>query len=286
MKRILELVRHAGRVVLGKQRADRNLTVFEDDIFLVSYPRSGNTWTRFLLGNLLRPEDPVTFANVESRIPELYLFPNRVLTRLPRPRVLKSHEYFDPRYRKVIYIVRDPRDVAVSMYYYSIKRQNLPDGYPVGQFVPRFLAGEFLSDFGTWADHVLSWVGTRRGHSGFLMLRYEDMLEDAERELAKVAGMFGLRTDSQALRRVVELSSADRMRQLEKEQSKDWKLTKNTLQDKPFVRAAAAGNWQSTLPTESVAQIESVWGTIMQSLGYRLEASQTGARAASLRVSS
>src|SRR5256886_17276683 len=89
------------KVLTGSQPAGRNLTVFDDDVFIVSYPRSGNTWTRFLIGNLVYHDDPVTFANVEARIPEIYLFPDRILRSLSRPRILKSHECFDPRYKQI-----------------------------------------------------------------------------------------------------------------------------------------------------------------------------------------
>src|ERR671925_279845 len=108
--------KYASRILLGRRNAGRNLTVFPDDVFLVSYPRSGNTWTRFLIANLIYPSEPVNFANIESRVPEIYLWRDRDLRKLSRPRILKSHEYFDPRYKKTIYIARDPRDVAVSVY--------------------------------------------------------------------------------------------------------------------------------------------------------------------------
>src|SRR5881397_1861057 len=111
--RITDYVKALSIVATGRVIAGRRLTVFPDDVFIVSYPRSGNTWTRFLVGNLVYQDEPVTFANIESRIPEIYLFPDRVLRSLPRPRMLKSHECFDPRYQRVIYIVRDPRDVVV-----------------------------------------------------------------------------------------------------------------------------------------------------------------------------
>jgi hypothetical protein len=75
-------------VVTGKQVAGRGLTVFSDDVFLVSYPRSGNTWTRFLLGNLIYQDEPVTFANIESRIPEIYFNPDHKMRKLPRPRII------------------------------------------------------------------------------------------------------------------------------------------------------------------------------------------------------
>jgi hypothetical protein len=273
MRRIIGAIGEACRVLLGRKTAGRNLAIFSDDVFIVSYPRSGNTWVRFLLGNLVYQDQPTTFANVESRIPEIYLFPDRVLRSLPRPRLLKSHECFDPRYRKIIYIVRDPRDVAVSYYHYALKRKAIEEDYPIADFVERFLAAEFDIQWAwaaSWSDHVMSWVSMRHGREGFLLLRYEDIIENAEGELSKMAGFLKLEASPQRLERAVSLSSADHMRNLEKEQGRQWKLTKATRQDKPFVREASVGGWKLVLPPSSVAKIEAAWGTVMQELGYPL----------------
>lgn len=260
--------KYASRILLGRRNAGRNLTVFPDDVFLVSYPRSGNTWTRFLIANLIYPSEPVTFANIESRVPEIYLWRDRDLRKLPRPRILKSHEYFDPRYKKAIYIARDPRDVAVSVYHYSIKRRDIPEDYPIERFIPRFIAGEFFEDFAGWGEHVASWQATRQGDPGFLLLRYEDMLANPERELAKVAATLSLNASPEILKQAAVRSSADEMRNLEKQQANVWKLTKKTRQDKPFVREANSGGWKSVLSAESVAAIEAAWTLPMRTLGY------------------
>src|SRR5437660_7753546 len=102
------------RVFLGLHHPGRNLDVFDDDVFVVSYPRSGNTWTRFLIANLLHPEEPATFLNIGRLVPDAEVQSSRYMRGIPSPRVIKSHTYFDPRYPRVIYIVRDPRDVAPS----------------------------------------------------------------------------------------------------------------------------------------------------------------------------
>jgi hypothetical protein len=257
------------RVVTKQQPAARGLTVFSDDTFLVSFPRSGNTWTRFLICNLLDPDHPINFAEMESRIPEIYFVTDRKLRACPRPRVIKSHECFDPRYKRVIYIVRDPRDVLISYYEFQLKRRVISDDCNLEQFLPRFMDSEIEPKIGSWRDHVVSWVATRGDQSNFLLLRYEDMLANTQNEATKIASFLGLKSNPERVARAVTLSSADRMRNLEKEQSRQWRATRGTRQDKPFVRKATAGDWRS-LPKGSLTQIESAWGDVMRSVGYEV----------------
>jgi Sulfotransferase domain len=280
VQRALGAVAQAGRVLAGRQLAGRGVTVYPDDVFLVSYPRSGNTWTRFLLGNLIHQDEPVTFSNIESRIPEIYFNPDRALRALPRPRMLKSHECFQPQYPHVIYIVRDPRDVAISFYHHNVKAGNIPDDYLITSFLSRFIAGEFDRKFGSWRDNVLSWLSVRGDSPNFMMLRYEDMKRDTAGALLQVIEFLQrcsfrkLDSSPEALQRAIELSSPERMRELEKKEAADWVLTKKTRNDKPFVRTAKAGGWKSQLAPESVEAIESAWGDLMHRLGYELSSSQ------------
>jgi sulfotransferase family protein len=256
--------------LLGTDIAGRNVKVFPDDTFIASYPRSGNTWTRFLIANLMHPEQPVTFANIETIVPDATALSSRELKRIPRPRLIKTHEYFEPRYRRVIYLVRDPRDVALSLYNFRRKYSSVDDSYPIEQYVAeRFLPGDLDIP---WGEHVGSWLGTRMNQPGFLLVRYEDLLQDPLRELCRVASFLGIAASTEMLSQAIERSSANRLRALEKVEHETWVTTKGKRADVPFIAEAVSGAWKQKLPEAAVALIESAWGHLMNSLGYETRA--------------
>jgi hypothetical protein len=262
-------VKRVAKYLLGTDIAGRNFAVYPDDTLLVSYPRSGNTWTRFLIANLLHPELEVSFANIERLLPDTSSQSSRALKRTPRPRIIKTHEYFDHRYRKVIYIVRDPRDVAVSYYHFQRKYRQIDNTCSMEQFVDNFVAGQMLSaDWGTWGENVGSWLSTRSGNPNFLLCRYEQMLAEPHRELERIALFLGVKAGPQQLAQAIERSSADRMRTMEQAQSEGWVATKGHRKDIPFVGAAKSGGWKSTLSRRSAIRIEEAWGEWMERLNY------------------
>jgi sulfotransferase family protein len=259
------------KYALGIDIAGRNFAVYPDDTFVVSYPRSGNTWTRFLIANLVHPDKEVSFANIEQLIPDTSSQSNRALKATPRPRIIKTHEYFDHRYPKTIYIVRDPRDVALSYYDFQRKYMQIDDAYPLEQYVDDFVSGKLISiGWGTWGENVASWIYTRGKRNNFLLMRYEDMMKNTERELARISEFLDIPLEPQRLKRAIESSSADRMRVLEKLQEDKWVATKNRRKDIPFVRVAKSGGWRTALPASCVQQIENAWGGLMTPLGYEL----------------
>ena len=165
-------VKQVLKYLAGTDIAGRTMAVYPDDTFIVSYPRSGNTWTRFLIANLLHPEEPATFFNIERWVRDSEAQSSRYLKRVPRPRVIKSHQYFDHRFKRIVYIVRDPRDVALSYYDFQRKYRQIHDEYPLTRYVSDFVAGRLSSaSWGTWRENVGSWISARGGQSGFLLLR-------------------------------------------------------------------------------------------------------------------
>lgn len=268
---MLKAFREGVQYAFGRTKLSRRVPVLEDDTFLVSYPRSGNNWARFLLANLMDPGASVSFANIDRRVPFVYNHTRRSLAKIPRPRLLATHEYFDPRYPRVIYVVRDPRDVVVSLYHLNLRQQLIEDGYPWELYVPRFLRGD-LPDWGpwTWADHLASWVAARGNESSFFFARYEDIQADTAGTLKRMAEFLFLKRSPEELAQVAQASSADKMRAFEKEAGDAWPSGRKLRKEIPFVRSAQAGGWRRFLSEELAAQMEIAWGHLLDQLGYEI----------------
>ncbi len=250
----------------GKLPARRSLTTLDDDVFIVSYPKSGNTWTRFLIGNLVYGESgKVDFKNIERLVPDIYQNSDKQLLKVRSPRYLKSHEYFDPRYNRVIFIVRDPRDILVSYYYFCLKVGSIPSSTSIEEFSVKFIDGR-INLFGSWAQNISSWVHAKK--EGLLLLKYEDMVADAESSVWAISEFLGLKCSQEHVSKAVRMSSFSRMKQLEAQQSDNWKPLKGTRKDIPFMRSGSSGGWKELLSEEVIDRMEKKWGPEMRFMGY------------------
>ena len=259
----------AGRIInrlLHRKNTAESLTVMDDDVFIVSYPRSGNTWLRFILANLLHPGEVASFANIERLVPDIHKNSDRDLRRGSRPRLLKSHAGFDPRYPRVVYLCRDPRDVAVSYYYYLLTRSQLASESKE-DYLALFVRGQ-LGHGISWRDHVEGWWGQRRNAENLLLVRYEDMLEDATAQVLRIVAFLGLQTSVEATEKAVGKASFQNMRESEKVDGHKHRATRHTKDGVPFVRSGSKGQWRKELPPGHAQTILESWGGTMQKLGY------------------
>jgi sulfotransferase family protein len=243
----------------------RHSPVSPQDAFLVSYPKSGNTWLKFMLTYLLSGED----ADFDSDTVIAHLGTHRNAPRvLPGGgRLIKSHEaYWGPQkrfYRKAIYLVRDGRDVAIS-YYYMVIRRGLYDG-DFGQFL-RFFLGRGVDGYGPWHEHVESWLDSPLHDRGsLLVLRYEDFLEEPVENLCAAMESLGLPVATEQAAEAVRRNSAERMRERERE-SRFHEQQKR--RDIMFVRTATSGDWARTFTAEHEELFAQVAGDVMERLGY------------------
>jgi hypothetical protein len=227
---------------------------------------------RFVLANLVSSR-PTDFLSLEERVPSIYVSSARHIRRLPSPRVIKSHQAYTSDYRRVVYLVRDPRDVAASYLRYlqrigaqdkSVTLDVFADGFAKGH-------GTWLS-FGSWADHVTGWL-LRRGDSDFLLVRYEDLLDNPDQWIARVAAFCGIAADARLISDALAKSSSDKMRDFEKAQpvavwnsvSKSLNYQEDSL---PFVGPAQAGTGRALMRADTLNRFDRALGRVMRGLGY------------------
>jgi len=181
--------------VLSFTRGLLEFRVRPDDIFIVTYPRSGTTLMQFLLHQLVTGGDEPEFDHISQVAPwferslAVGALQPRDLEEMPSPRIFKSHLAYRwvPRGGRRIYITRDGRDVAVS--YYHFYRSHLRYRGSFEQFIARFLRGDL--QYGSWFKHTAGWAA-RRGEPGVLLLRFEDLVESLPSCIRAVAAFCDL----------------------------------------------------------------------------------------------
>jgi hypothetical protein len=244
----------------------RHAAVSRRDAFLVSYPKSGNTWLKFMLAHLLGgreadlDNDSTVIADVGSHRATPRVLPHG-------GRLIKSHEpYSHPQKRfchKAIYLIRDGRDVAVS-YYYTLIRRGLYEG-EFGPFLGLFLGGG-VDGYGPWHEHVRSWLSCPlREQGSLLVLKYEDLLADPVDNLSVAMEFLGVPVERQLAARTVEAYTAERMRERERQTRFHERKQRRDIM---FVRSAQAGGWTQTFSPEDEELFDRATGGLLERLGY------------------
>jgi hypothetical protein len=271
-------------------------------VWLASYPKSGNTWLRAIYSSW-RTGGPVDLGDLDAGLiatrptfDEALCVPSSSMTadeiEMLRPRVdevvagdggageptfLKVHDaYFrgpagEPivsvaATRAAIYIIRDPRDVAVS-YAHRARRsldwgcQVLADPDAAIVKAPDGLDVELRQRLGTWSEHVESWVDETP--FPVEVVRYEDCIAAPVDTFARALRFAGVApVDEQRVGQAVEHASFDRLRRAEEEQGFDAPGAPR------FFRRGEPGAWRDELPRELSARIEADHGPTMARFGY------------------
>lgn len=232
--------------------------VFRDDVYLVSYPRSGNTWVRQMIALVRHPGLDLTKEPVNDYVPDAYEDPS-ALNRAPRPRFIKSHEPYTPVYPKVIYLYRDGRDSLVSWYHMETSLHDYRG--TIEQFVQSCLAGSYGA-FGSWQDHVRSWILVPR-RTPTLKVRYEDLCEDPRRGLQAIAAFLRLRCSPARIEAAVRGSSRQVRQAFLRDRRPD-------LWNKGFRGGVTGGpgKWREVFSDDLLELYWRYAGEVMGSLGY------------------
>lgn len=267
-------------------------------VWLASYPKSGNTWVRAFLHNyIVNGRTPhsinqladfsvsecataffdtagqiISPQEAQARRPQVH----RHLTTLHEDLVfVKTHNanldvYGTPLCSPAltagaIYIVRDPRDVALSYAAFTGKSVDEIIAFMANEGAANASDGtqvfELLS---SWSRHAVSWVAAPRR----LLVRYEDLLADPERGFGRIIRFLSAADEPPEparLRRAIEFSSFATL----SDQEVQAGYREASTSGERFFRAGKAGQWRQGLSPAQVASISATHGDIMEKFGYK-----------------
>ena len=269
-------------------------------VWLASYPKSGNTWIRAFLANLIaNRSDPVPLNDLprycedEAR-PELFttvagkpsieLSLDEIITLRPRvhaliaansrgTRFVKSHNYagqmrghplHNPEVSAgAIYVVRNPLDVVVSMtYHFGLSLDEAIERLGNEQVATANEALFVTQVVSSWSVHVKSWADLASDR--ILVLRYEDLLEKPGKHFAKVARLVGIGQDRARIERAVKHAAFQNLSSMERKHG----FVEASKKTERFFRQGKMNQWREALTREQVRRIVDVHREQMQRFSY------------------
>ena len=272
----LEGTDHAARMQAERRLRGREQyeQVRRADAVIVSYPKCGRTWLRVMISRLYQqlydlPEDVViefdNLHHMDRRVPKLF-FTHDTHIRDYTGHADSKVDYYD---RKVLFLVRDPRDVAVSQFFhwrYRTKawKKDMNDYPPhdadcsVFDFARRDTGGlpRIIEFMNLWAAER----GKLRDH---LLVRYEDMRAHPGQALAEIAAFLDIPADAAQIADAVEYASYDNMKKKEAEsgfQTRGSRLSPGDADnpDSYKVRRAKVGGYRDYFEDSELAEIDAL----------------------------
>jgi hypothetical protein len=248
----------------------------EDDVWLISYPRSGTAWTYAVLCAVLQGGDIGTLRKAQSENKIRKFLPlevgstasvtERINTwkSLPSPRVIPTHlpsrlfpEMVLERGAKRVYVVRNPKDVAVSFYHFHRSHKLL--GFYKGtwdDFFDCFLSGQVI--YGSWLDHTSGWLEhVPQGAGNMLVLRYEDMRQDLTAQIQSVSTFLHRALSPHAVAEIAahcsfQSMSADPFTNREGDPIMDFSVVR-------FLRKGIVGDWKNYFTETQNELLDAEW---------------------------
>jgi hypothetical protein len=258
----------------------------QDVTWIAAYPKSGNTWLRFMVCNLLfGPQDSA--AALGTLAPDIHEWKNGEESRF-RGGLLKTHFPYSEdlpvakRTAAAIYVIRHPADVLVSNFFYSQRSAGNanPSAANFDEYVAMFL--EHRGDkrwiergMGSWEQNVRSWLKLKLPFP-VVKIRYEDMIDDPQGACRSIARLMRPESSVAEIERAVQNSSFDRMRDIERADIANKRVGifyKPYLQasidsGNRFMRRGLAGDGMARLNPGQQARLRDVFGTLLHELGY------------------
>jgi hypothetical protein len=224
-----------------------------DDLFLVTYPRSGTTLLQMILYQALT-DGSMELEHISRFSPwfERSCSNGDDMESFASPRIFKSHLPYRviPKGARYVYVTRNGMDVAAS--YFHFYQSHMGFRGSMAHFFHYFLRGKL--HYGSWFEHVAGWQ-SHRDDKSILFLRYEDLVADRESAVKTIASFCGIELSQERLERIVERSSFEFMKRHEDKFDHGTEmLLERGVRSHSFLRKGAVGDWTRHLDVYDYAR--------------------------------
>ena len=236
--------------------------------FLVSFPKTGRTWLMYMINQMKEQSNHILkkekyFIFKEHDNSEIILEDG---TRNDPLDVFKFTSRFRYRRGKVIFLVRDPRDVIVSHFHQVTKRAKNPF---IFNSISEFVKDDILG-FKRIIHFYNLWYYQQQKPTDFLLIKYEDLLENGVQTLSEITSFLNISITTNNLQEIYHQSSSDKMRKKEKanqlEGFNDFGKSRNQLK----VRNARIGGYKSELSEEDILYCNKEMKNLNTYFGYKI----------------
>ncbi|XP_063166881.1 amine sulfotransferase-like [Candoia aspera] len=248
----------------------------DDDVFIITYPKSGTIWTQNILSLIFHEghRDGTENITLAERAPWLEYNTFHVDYRSrPSPRLFSSHlpYYLVPKglqngRAKIIYVFRNPKDVLVSAYHFAKIAPKIETPKDFDTFLERFLAGKGVCNL--WLDHVEGWYA-HKGDFSILFLSYEDMKKDLRSAVLKICSFLGKKLTQKELDDVVDKATFDNMKV---DARANYTFMTPGIVDcskGAFLRKGTVGDWKNMLTVAQNERFDRVFKERMEKLPFK-----------------
>jgi hypothetical protein len=184
----------------------------DSDRFIVSYPRSGNTWLRHLLQEIIvatHPDlpQPQGLEAIQPTVHRGVIDQSAGGGFLPW-RLLKSHNIQDIRGHYMVYLFRLPTDAIVSYYHFALSREGADKVLGFDAFC--------TVSASRWCEHIALGLEQQAEYPDrTLFVSYERLMEDTGRQLRRVTDFLELNATDAQITVAVEACEFERLRERE-----------------------------------------------------------------------
>lgn len=239
--------------------------ISEQDVFLIGYPHSGQTWFRTLVAGVLYglDFDYMPYAVVGDLVPD---YARPYYRRYSTPMVFNSYDLPQPTYKRVVYLLRDGRQVIVSCYH----QMNAARGRTgrARDFLKVVQGRHSAYPRPTrWHEHVEAWLANPY-RAQLLIIRYEELAQDAVNQLQRFCQFVGVERDRPLLEQVVQQVSVPRRREQIQHQGPGELMGDLRLKDQPVVGRGEEGGHQVEMPSQILDVFLRDAGDTLRKLGY------------------